>query len=163
MPFNTPRTQQWNIGYQRQIYRRGSIDVGYVGSHGDHLIQPVDINQPQPADVVARRRRRHQSPRGPYRGVHAGINMRQTTAYSNYKGLLTQFRHEGGRAGTYTLNYTLSRNRTTATNDRDAADFPQNPQDLEPNTPTRAPIAGTSSTRPTSIELPFFSETPTRC
>jgi hypothetical protein len=61
----------------------------------------------------------------------AGINMRQTTAYSNYKGLLTQFRHEGGRAGTYTVNYTLSRAQTTATNDRDAADLPQNPRDLD--------------------------------
>jgi len=60
----------------------------------------------------------------------AGINMRQTTAYSNYWGLLTQFRHEGGRAGTYTLNYTLSRNRTTASNDRDSVDLPQNPNDL---------------------------------
>ena len=57
--------------------------------------------------------------------------MRQTTAYSNYKGLLTQFRHEGGRSGTYTLNYTLSRSQTTSTNDRDAADFPQNPRDLD--------------------------------
>ena len=30
-----------------------------------------------------------------------------------------------------TLNYTLSRNRTTATNDRDAIDQPQNPLDLD--------------------------------
>src|SRR5690606_29649942 len=45
-PFDTPRTQQWNIGLQRQLYSRGLIDVGYVGSRGDNLIQPVDINQP---------------------------------------------------------------------------------------------------------------------
>jgi len=134
-PFRSPRMQQWNIGYQRQVYRRGSIDVGYVGSHGDHQIQPVDANRPEPADVVAAG---SQTAASLYRGytvstsnAGAGINMRQTTAYSNYKGLLTQFRHEGGRGGTYTIAYTLSRSQTTATNDRDAADFPQNPRDLD--------------------------------
>ena len=49
----------------------------------------------------------------------------------SYKGLLTQFRHDGGRSGTYTVNYTLSRAQTTSTNDRDAADLPQNPRDLD--------------------------------
>jgi hypothetical protein len=129
--FQMPRTQQWNVGVQRQVYRRGSIDVSYVGSHGDHLIQPLDLNQAQPQAVVS------EIAAGggintarPFLG-YAGITMRQTTARSNYHGLLTQFRHEGGRQGTYVFNYTLSRARTTATNDRDAADFPQNPLDLD--------------------------------
>jgi hypothetical protein len=126
-PFETPRTQQWNIGVQRQIYRRGFIDVGYVGSRGDDLIQPVDINLPQPADVVANG---NQNRVRPFLG-YSTITMRQTTARSRYWGFLTQFRHDQGRAGTLTLNYTLSRNRTTATNDRDAVDIPQNPLDLE--------------------------------
>src|SRR5262249_41739834 len=49
----------------------------------------------------------------------------------NYWGILTSFRHDGGAAGTLTLNYTLSRNRTDASNDRDAIDIPQNPLDVE--------------------------------
>ena len=125
VPFRTPRTQQWNIGYQRMLYRRGSMDIGYVGAHGDRLIQQVDLNQPDPAAVLANGLNISR----PYVGI-AGITMRQTTAYNNYKGLLTQFRHEGGRLGTYVLNYTLSRNRASATNDSDAADNPQNPRDL---------------------------------
>jgi hypothetical protein len=128
VPFDTPRTQQWNLGIQRQLYSRGFIDVGYVGSHGDHLIQPLDINQAQPADVVAANGAINLV--RPYAG-YTGITMRQTTARSNYWGILSQFRHEGGRNGSLTLNYTLSRNRTTSTNDRDAVDFPQNPLDLE--------------------------------
>jgi hypothetical protein len=127
-PFDTPRTQQWNIGLQRQLYRRGFIDVSYVGSRGDNLIQPVDINLPQPADVVAANGNLNLV--RPYLG-YSTITMRQTTAYSRYWGFLTQFRHDQGRAGTLTLNYTLSRNQTTATNDRDAVDIPQNPLDLE--------------------------------
>ena len=128
VPFDTPRTQQWNIGVQRQLYRQGFIDVSYVGSRGDDLIQPVDINQPQPADVVDANGNLNLV--RPFLG-YVGITMRQTTAYSRYWGFLTQFRHDQGRAGTLTLNYTLSRNRTTSTNDRDAIDLPQNPLDLD--------------------------------
>jgi hypothetical protein len=161
VPFETPRTQQWNIGYQRQLYRRGYIDVGYVGSRGDNLIQPVAIDKPNPADVLAAGSATAASR---FRGytvstavTSAGINMRQTTAHSRYNGLLTQFRHEGGRAGTYTLNYTLSRSRATASNDRDSVDFPQNPLDLE------AEYADTRQDRrhifnaTYIIELPFYS------
>src|SRR5690606_22404507 len=126
-PFDTPRTQQWNIGLQRQLYSRGLIDVGYVGSRGDNLIQPVDINQPQPGDVIAQG---GLNVARPYDG-YGTITMRQTTAYSRYHGLLVSFRHEGGRNGSFTLNYTLSRSQTTATNDRDAIDIPQNPLDLD--------------------------------
>lgn len=128
VPFETPRTQQWNIGMQRQLYSRGFIDVSYVGSRGDNLIQPVDINYPQPADVVAAGGNLNRV--RPYLG-YGTINMRQTTARSRYWGILSQFRHDQGRAGTLTVNYTLSRNRTTATNDRDVIDIPQNPLDLE--------------------------------
>jgi hypothetical protein len=163
-PFDTPRMQQWNIGIQRQLYNRGAIDVSYVGSHGDHLIQPVDINRPDPATVTALGSATLAS-RFPGYAVStsttgAGINMRQTTAYSNYWGILTQFRHEGGRAGTLTLNYTFSRNRTTASNDRDSADLPQNPNDL------KAEYADARTDRrhvfnATYIyELPFFRDSP---
>lgn len=128
VPFETPRTQQWNIGVQRQLYRQGFIDVSYVGSRGDNLIQPVDINYPQPADVVAVNG--NQNLVRPFLG-YGTMRMHQTTARSRYWGLLMQFRHDQGRAGTLTLNYTLSRNRATATNDRDVIDLPQNPLDLE--------------------------------
>ena len=151
-PFDTPRTQQWNIGVQRQLYSRGIIDVGYVGSRGDNLIQPVDINVPQPLDVIAQG---GLNVARPYDG-YGTINMRQTTAYSRYHGLLMSFRHEAGRDGSVTLNYTLSRNQTTASNDRDAVDIPQNPLDLDAEyadarTDRRHVFSGTFV-----YELPFF-------
>jgi carboxypeptidase family protein len=162
VPFKTPRMQQWNVGYQRQVYRRGSIDVGYVGSHGDHQIQPVDINRPDPSAVVAAG---SQTAASLFRGYNvstsntgAGINNRQTTAYSNYHGLLTQFRHEGGRGGTYTLNYTLSRARTTATNDRDAADLPQNPRDLDAEYADARTDRRHIFNATYIIELPFYKD-----
>jgi carboxypeptidase family protein len=124
--FKTPRTQQWNVGMQRQLYARGAIDVSYVGSHGDHLIRPIDINYPQPADVL---RLGSVNLARPFQGYGA-ITLRETTARSNYWGILTSFRHDAGAAGSLTLNYTLSRNQTDSTNDRDAIDIPQNPLDL---------------------------------
>jgi hypothetical protein len=151
-PFDTPRTQQWNAGIQRQLYSRGVIDVGYVGSAGDQLIQPVDINQAQPQDVV---RLGAVNPARPYQGF-AGINRRQTTARARYHGLLVGFRHDAGRAGTLSLAYTLSRTKTDATNDRDALDLPQNPLDLA----AEYAIARTDRTHVFTAnwvyELPFF-------
>lgn len=153
-PFITPRTQQWNLGVQRQLYRRGVLDVGYVGSAGDTLIQPVDINQPQPQDVV---RTGNVNLARPYLG-YAGINMRQTTAKSRYNGLLVSFRHDQGRAGLINVAYTLSRTKTDATNDRDAVDLPQNPLDLE----AEYAVARTDRTHVLTFnyvyELPFFRE-----
>jgi hypothetical protein len=125
-PFATPRTTQWNVGFQRQLYRRGAIDVAYVGARGDNLIRPVDINLPQPQDVV---RLGSANPARPYLG-YGTITMRETTARSRFHGLLVSFRHDQGRAGTLSIAYTLSRSRTDATNDRDAVDVPQNPRDL---------------------------------
>ena len=153
-PFETPRTQQWNIGVQRQLYERGVVDVTYVGSAGDNLIQPVQFNQPQPQDVVdigvlnAAR---------PFTG-YGNIQMRQTTAKSRYHGLLMSFRHDQGRAGLLNVSYTLSRAKTDATNDRDAADFPQNPLDLD----AEYALARTDRTHVLTAnyvyELPFFRE-----
>lgn len=125
--FKTPRTMQWNVGLARQLYSRGVIDVSYVGSRGDNLIQPVDINLPEPQDVV---RLNSLNLARPFLG-YGTINNRQTTARSRYHGLLVDFRHNAGAAGSVGLAYTLSRNKVTATNDRDAVDLPQNPRDLD--------------------------------
>ncbi len=124
--FKTPRTQQWNAGIQQQLYNRGALEVSYVGAHGDHLIRPIDINYPNPADVL---RLGSVNLARPYQGYGA-ITQRTTTARSNYWGILSSFRHNGGAAGSLTLNYTLSRNRTDASNDRDAIDIPQDPNNI---------------------------------
>jgi len=124
--FKTPRIQQWNVGMTRQVYPRGAVDVSYVGTHGDHLIRPIDINYPNPADVL---RLGSVNLSRPYLG-YGSITLRETTARSNYWGILTSFRHDGGAVGSLTLNYTLSRNQTDASNDRDAIDIPQDPNNL---------------------------------
>jgi hypothetical protein len=136
------------------LYPRGIIDIGYVGSAGDNLIQPVDINQPQPQDVV---RMGVVNLARPYLG-YGTITNRQTGARSRYKGLLMNFKHDQGRGGLINVAYTLSRTETDATNDRDAIDLPQNPLDLE----AEYAIARTDRTHVLTFnyvyELPFFRE-----
>ena len=154
-PFETPRTQQWNVGVQRELYPRGVIDVGYVGSAGDNLIQPVDINFPQLQDVIAAGGVVNLA--RPYQG-YGTINRRQTTARSRYNGMLVSFRHDHGRAGLLNVAYTLSRTKTDATNDRDAIDVPQNPLDLE----AEYALARSDRTHVLTFnyvyELPFFRD-----
>ncbi len=153
-PFETPRTQQWNIGVQRQLYARGVVDVGYVGTAGDNLIQPIQLNQAQPQDVVSLG---VLNAARPYRG-YGNIQMRQTTAKSRYHGMLVSFRHDQGRAGLLNLSYTLSRTMTDATNDRDAADIPQNPLDLDDEYALARTDRKHVFTANYVYELPFFRE-----
>ena len=125
-PFVAPRWQHWNVGMQRRLYSRGVIDVGYVGSAGDHLLRYVDINQPQPADLIGH----GDAPNTvrPFLG-YPNIFMQESTARSRYHGLVASFRHEAGRAGSLMASYTLSRNKADATYDFGYVDDPQNPLD----------------------------------
>ncbi|MEO6212619.1 MAG: TonB-dependent receptor, partial [Vicinamibacterales bacterium] len=155
LPFKTPQTQQWNIGFQRQLYRRGAVDIGYVGSRGDNLLRLIDVNQPQPQAVIAAGGA--VNPARPYFG-YGVINIVDTSSISRYSGLLSSFRHDAGRAGTLSLAYTFSRNQTDSTNDRDTIDIPQNPLDLAAEyadaRTDRRHIFNASYV----YELPFFKE-----
>jgi len=154
-PFQTPRTQQWNVGVQRKLYARGVIDVGYVGSAGDNLIQPIDINAPTPKEVMATNGVINLA--RPYAG-YAGISYRQTTAKARYNGLLVNFRHDAGRKGLLSIAYTLSKSKTDATNDRDAVDLPQDRTNLA----AEYAISRTDRTHVFTAnyvyELPFFRD-----
>jgi hypothetical protein len=130
------------------------VELSYVGSAGDSLIRHVDINRPQPADVV---QLGGENVARPFLGYGA-ITMRETTARSRYHGLLFNFRHDAGRAGLLNVSYTLSRANTDSTNDRDAQDIPQNTQDRDAE-------YGPARTDRTHIfnvnyvyELPFFRD-----
>ncbi len=126
--FANPRMMQWNVGVTRKLFPKAVAEVSYVGSRGDNLIRPTNPNFPQPADVVALQSSvaGAVNPARPYRS-YGTITMRETTARSRYNGLLTAFRYSAGESGTLNVNYTLSRNQTDSTNDRDAIDIPQNP------------------------------------
>jgi outer membrane receptor protein involved in Fe transport len=44
--FPTPYSQNWNLNVQEKIWNNASVEVGYVGSKGSHLVRLLDANQP---------------------------------------------------------------------------------------------------------------------
>ena len=157
--FKNPRTTQWNVGVTHRFADWIIGEASYVGSRGDNLIRPTDINYPDPAAVVALQSTvaGAVNPLRPYQSYGA-ITYRETTARARYHGLLTSTKIDAGRSGSVTLNYTLSRNRTDATNDRDGLDIPQNPANPEADyadaRTDRRHIFNGSFT----YELPFFRD-----
>jgi outer membrane receptor protein involved in Fe transport len=138
-PWVTPVIQQWALTWQQEIFRNALVEVGYAGSAGNHLIRPVDLNAPTPAEIIAASKgvagcdtalSSSNNPANcinlarPYRGFGA-ITDRQTSATSRYHGLLSSFRLRPTRGITAQIAYTWSKNMTDATNDRDAIDVPQ--------------------------------------
>jgi len=138
-PWVTPMVQQWALSWQQEIFRNALFEIGYSGSAGNHLIRPVDLNAPTPAEIIAASKgvagcdtalSSSNNPNNcinlarPFRGFGA-ITDRQTSATSRYHGLLTSFRLRPTRGITAQLAYTWSKTLTDATNDRDAIDVPQ--------------------------------------
>jgi hypothetical protein len=126
--FVAPRWQHWNIGVQRRLHSTSVVDVGYVGSRGDHLPRFVNINRPQPSALVGHGGQSNTV--RPFLGYQE-IIVRETTAKSRYHGLLASFQYEAGGAGLATVNYTYSRNNAGATYDNSDIDDPQNPLDMD--------------------------------
>jgi hypothetical protein len=152
--FQTPETQQWSLGVQRELFRNAVIDVGYVGTRGDHLVRDLDINQPDPADVLRVGTVTRNTVRQ-FRG-YGSILFRETSAVSRYHGLLSSFAYRFTNNFSLTAAYTFSKNLTDATNDRDTIDRPQNPLNK------RIEYAEARTSRPHVFavsyvyELPFF-------
>lgn len=145
-PFFTPMIQQWNLTAQRQLTRNAVLEVGYMGSGGNHLIRPVDINAPTPQEVLTATKNvvgcdpalnPANNPANclnlarPFRGFGA-ITDRQTTATSRYHALISSLRLRSTHGLTAQIAYTFSRNLTDATNDRDAIDLPQSRVNFQP-------------------------------
>lgn len=154
--FETPEIQQWSLGVQREVFKNAVVDISYVGTKGDKLIRDLDLNLPQPADVLRVGTGNRNTIR-PFIG-YSSIIFRETSAISRYHGLLSSFNYRFGNGFSFTASYTFSKNLTDATNDRDAVDRPQNPLNK------RAEYAEARTSRPhifsTSYvyELPFFTK-----
>ena len=154
--FETPEIQQWSLGVQREIFRNAILELSYVGTKGDKLIRPLDINQAQPADVLRVGLANINTVR-PFLGYRR-ITWRETSAKSRYHGMLSSFNYRFGSGVSLTASYTFSKTLTDATNDRDAVDFPQNPLNY------RAEYAEARTSRPHIFsasyvyEFPFFTK-----
>jgi len=139
-PFKVPRTTQYSLSLQRELFKNAVLEVAYVGTQGRNLLHLVNINQPVPgvltALTTALRANGTLTPTGrasinaarPFLGF-AAINDRRTEADSNYNSMQVTFNKRMSQGLGYGLVYTWSKNMTNASTDR--SDSPQDPLNLD--------------------------------
>src|SRR6185369_11460972 len=86
----TPYIQNYNLNIQRELFKNGVLEVGYVGSTGKKLFRYRDINQPLNPSVSSARPFDN-GPFAPSGGTFFYVNQLETTAFSNYNALQTTF------------------------------------------------------------------------
>lgn len=135
-PFEVPRTMQYSLGVQRQLFGNAVVEVAYVGTQGHNLLRLVNINQPVPGErdrLTAQLRQQglltatqfvSLNAVRPFKG-YAAINDRRTEADSNYNSLQVTFNKRLSRGFQLGAVYTFSKNVTDASTDR--SDAPQDP------------------------------------
>jgi hypothetical protein len=114
----TPYVQNYNLNIQRELFRNGVLEVGYVGSHGTHLFRYRDINQPVNPSVSSARPFDN-GPFAPSGGTFFYVNQLETTAISNYNALQTSFSVRDRRGFSAQVNYTWSHSIDNASDGQD--------------------------------------------
>ena len=47
----TPNNWQWNVSFQHEVFRKSTIEVGYVANYGYDLLRMHVANQVLPGDT----------------------------------------------------------------------------------------------------------------
>jgi hypothetical protein len=164
-PFKVPRTMQYSVSLQREVFKNAVLELAYVGNNGRNLLHQVNINQPVPgaltalttalraAGTIGATQRASINAARPFLGYGA-INDRRTEASSDYNSLQVTFNKRMSGGLQYGAVYTWSKNMTDASTDR--SDVPQDVLrlDLEraPSQFDRTHVFTTHAV----YELPFF-------
>ncbi|MBK7927026.1 MAG: carboxypeptidase regulatory-like domain-containing protein [Bryobacterales bacterium] len=114
-----PKAYNWNVTYQRQIGFETTIDIGYVGTTGNHLARERDLNQlpvgttfrPENAGANVNFLR-------PYKGF-AFIPMLEHAGRSEYNALQIEVNRRFKSGFSYGFAYTLSKSYDHASGSRD--------------------------------------------
>jgi hypothetical protein len=94
----TPYVGTWNFGIQHSFTNNLSLEVGYVGTHGNNLIGSVDLNEPNLATGDQ-----------PYATLYPYlqyINRTVNYAYSNYNSLQATLTKRLSHGLNFTVGYT---------------------------------------------------------
>ncbi|PYY17777.1 MAG: adenylyl cyclase [Acidobacteria bacterium] len=122
--YSQPYSQMFNLDVQHQFTHSTTFDVGYYGSLGRHLPGVIDVNMPHIGDFLSagipapfsNGNVQKLNQVRPFKGYDA-INLFMPVFTSNYNGLQTQLQQQLGSSSLVVLNYTWSKNLTTASND----------------------------------------------
>ena len=127
-----PYSQMFDLDVQRQIGSKTMIDIGYYGALGRHLMGVIDANMPHIGDYVnagistpftgSFSNLEKLNLVRPYVGWDA-INLFEPAFTSNYNSLQAQFQKHLTGNSMIVVNYTWSKNLTTASNDYRAPQY----------------------------------------
>jgi len=103
----TPQIFEWNLGIQRALTNSMTLDVSYVGNHGQHEFDQFDVNQPAPgvAGAAAENLRRPYASEFPW---FSGILVSNAVQYSNYDALQATLTQRVTRGLNFTAGYTYA-------------------------------------------------------
>ncbi|MBV8818275.1 MAG: TonB-dependent receptor, partial [Acidobacteriaceae bacterium] len=110
-----PRIMQWSLDLQRRLPFDSVLTVGYVGNHGVHIDNTVELNNPDPAPntaSTAQQRRPYQyvvdGPGGPVRPI-SRIRWLDSGGLSWYHGLEVNWLKRFSRGLQFNVAYTYSK------------------------------------------------------
>jgi hypothetical protein len=107
-------TQQWNVFAEYLLTPSMSANVGYVGHKADHLVTPVEGNQPLPGvgDVSTWLPLQQRRPLYATAPLITNISTTAARGRSDYNALQVSLRQRSNKGLEYMASYTLGRVRT---------------------------------------------------
>ena len=124
--YRIPLLQQWNASAQVRLARTLSLDIGYVGSHGDHLLIARGLNQPllasaaQPVNGITANTAANAALRVPILGeTPTALADNEFAGASSYNSLQVTVRSQTWHGLSLQANYTFSRAMTNSAIDND--------------------------------------------
>jgi hypothetical protein len=97
----------WNFGVQHAFSNNMTLDVSYVGNHGEHMLDPVDVNQPVPGTNNGAQENARRPYVGPYPWF-SNILLLSDWQRSNYNGLQATLTERVTHGLTFTAGYTYA-------------------------------------------------------
>src|SRR5216684_2152047 len=115
--FKPPESWAWNVTYEREMFWKSLVSVGYVARRGLHLQREADINQPTTAVVAASPGVNINYVR-PYKGF-GSIRQTDNVANSMYNSLQISWNRRYSDGLQFGASYTLSKSMDNGSNQRD--------------------------------------------
>jgi len=85
-----PKTWQWNLTVERQLYRDSKLEIAYVGNRGENILQYKDANAVLPGNQLAFAIDNNNAER--FATSFGEIKYGEWTAHSNYNALQALYR-----------------------------------------------------------------------
>ncbi len=118
--FHSPYTQNWNVNIQQKFAENISLEAGYVGSKGTHLVRLTDLNEPDPSG---------NRPNGNF----SAIDQLAPSSSANYNALQLTTRIQNAHRFSGFASYVWAKSLDYASDGIDfvpGAAFPQDPGNL---------------------------------